>query len=366
MIRHASRDPSYSLIEVKRSEKTTADHPVPYPYHVAFLDSEFDMGFAAMCTDQRSWIVGVGGFPGRVEDGPPLRQAETIVFDCKTEAIAKGPPPTSPKYLPLAFTVGTRVYLLTYIPCIWSVPNGPPWFEVLDLSDASCVDGRLTNCSWRTLTPPPLFPVMDEEELALLDQAPWTARIESYAVVGRYILLSPAAGGGPSGTVAFDVSEETWHFVDREKNLPFIGEAVPYGRLFLGRSRSKESKDLAAYDISVAKTGTERTLSIVEVPLTLVEDDSPVTYAQFFSCLGNGVLCATGCGTKSTSCRVEKEDEDVYIRLYRPVNVEEGEEETQRGGIVLCSKGSVYYFKLHEPYCQLVTPTLVAAPCIVI
>jgi len=207
---------------------------------------------------------------------------------------------------------------------------------------------------------------MDEEELALLDQAPWTATIESYAVVGRYILLSPAAGGGPSGTVAFDVSEETRHFVDREKNLPFIGEAVPYGRLFLGRSRSKESKDLAAYDISVAKTGTERTLSIVEVPLTLIEDDSPVTYAQFFSCLGNGILCATGCGTKSTSCRVEKEDEDVYIRLYRPVNVEEGEEETQRGGIVLSSKGSVYYFKLHEPYCQLVTPTLVAAPCIVI
>ena len=100
------------------------------------------------------------------------------------------------------------------------------------------------------------------------------------------------------------------------------------------------------YDISVAKTGTERTLSIVEVPLTLIEDDSPVTYAQFFSCLGNGVLRATGCGTKSTSCRVEKEDEDVYIRLYRPVNVEEGEEETQRGGIVLSSKCSVYYFKL--------------------
>ena len=116
VIRHAPRDPSYSLIEVKRSEKTTADHPVPYPYHVAFLDSEFDMGFAAMCTDQRSWIVGVGGFPGRVEDGPPLRQAETIVFDCKTEAIAKGPPPTSPKYLPLAFAVGARVYGCTPSP----------------------------------------------------------------------------------------------------------------------------------------------------------------------------------------------------------------------------------------------------------
>ena len=241
------------------------------------------------------------------------------------------------------------------------MPNGPPWFEVLDLSDAACVDGRLTNCSWRTLTPPPLFPVLDEEELDLLDEAPWSAILESYAVVGHHILLSSAAGGPCTGTVAFDSSAEEWHFVDREKNLPFVGEAVPYGRHFLGRL-SKESKDLAAYDISVAKTGTERTLSIVEVPLTLIEDDSPVTYAQFFSCLGNGILCATGCGTKSTSCRVEKEDEDVYIRLYKPVNAEE----TQQGGIVLSSKCSVYYFKLHEPYYELVTPTLVAAPCIAI
>jgi len=130
------------------------------------------------------------------------------------------------------------------------VPNGPPWFEVLDLSDAACVDGRLTNCSWRTLTPPPLFPVLDEEELDLLDEAPWSAILESYAVVGHHILLSSAAGGPCTGTVAFDSSAEEWHFVDREKNLPFVGEAVPYGRHFLGRSRSKESKDLAAYTTS--------------------------------------------------------------------------------------------------------------------
>ena len=117
MVRHASRDPSYSLVELKRNEKTTtAGHPVPSPYRVAFLDGEFNMAFAAMCTDQRSWIVGVGGFPGCEEDGPPLGPAETIVFDCKTEAIAKVPPPTSPKYLPLAFAVGARVYGCTPSP----------------------------------------------------------------------------------------------------------------------------------------------------------------------------------------------------------------------------------------------------------
>ncbi|RCV23142.1 hypothetical protein SETIT_4G274800v2 [Setaria italica] len=191
--------------------------------------------------------------------------------------------------------------------------------------------------------------------------------IESYAVSGRHILLSAAAGCPVAGTVAFDASAEEWHFVDRERSLPFVGEAVPYGRLFLGRSRSKDSKDLTAYDIAVTKKGTDRTLAIVEVPLTFVmAGDSPVMSGQFFSCLGNGVVCAMGCLTEGTSRDVEIDDDELYIHLYSPVSAEEGEAEAQQGVTVLSSKGSRYHLRLHEPLCRLVAPTLVAAPCVAI
>jgi hypothetical protein len=44
-----------------------------------------------------------------------------------------------------------------------------------------------------------------------------------------------------AGTVAFDTTTDKWHFVDRQKNLPFIGEAVPYDDgIYLGKSKSKE------------------------------------------------------------------------------------------------------------------------------
>ncbi|CAN6200557.1 unnamed protein product [Urochloa humidicola] len=385
VIRHAARDPSYSLVELNHTEQTP-EHPAPFfPNRVACFDGEFNMGFAAVSTsDGRSWIVGVGGFPGRVDDGGPLEPPETVVFDCETAAVGKGPPPISPKYLPLAFAVGDRVYALSRIPNIWAPFDAPPWFEVLDLSAAAFPaggggGGRLTGCgSWRALPPPPLFPALpDETELDRLDHAPWTARIESYAVLGRrYILLSAAAGDPVAGTVAFDVSSEEWHFVDRERSLPFVGEGVPYGRrLFLGKSRSKESRDLAAYDMSLRKKkkgGGDWTLAITEVPLTIVRaGDSPMISRQFFSCLGNnGVLCGTGCSSDGAPHGHEIDDDEVHIHLYRPVVVsaEEGDEAAgaEQVGTVLSSEGSWYILKLHEPLYRLVTPTLVAAPCVAI
>lgn len=226
------------------------------------------MSFVAMNSQQRSWIVGVGG---RV-DRPNSSRGETIVFDCKAAGtVAKGPRPMASKYSPVVVTIGDKVYALACMPSIWVEPDLPPWFEVLHLSAASCVNGQLTGCSWCPLPSPPLFPILNEEGTSV-DKGPPIVEVESYAVVGNFILLSIVRDPlteRDAGTVAFDVYYEEWHFVDRERNLPFIGQAVPSaGHLFLGRSRS-EGNELTRYSISVTKTNSSSlVLSIVEVPAT--------------------------------------------------------------------------------------------------
>ncbi|CAN6206739.1 unnamed protein product [Urochloa humidicola] len=200
------------------------------------------MGFAAVSSRRRSWIVGVGGFSGN-RDG----RGQTVVFDCKTRLVAKGPRPTASKSEPVLFAVGEKIYALSRMPNVWRQPDFAPWFEVLDLSDASCVDGKLTDCTWLPLPSPPSFPILDDMEGIRIDSGPPIVEVESYAVVGHYILLSIATDPfteQEAGTVAFDTITDKWHYVDRQKNLPFFGEAVPYesddGLYYLGESKSKE------------------------------------------------------------------------------------------------------------------------------
>jgi hypothetical protein len=101
-----------------------------------------------------------------------------------------------------------------------------------------------------------------------------------------------------AGTVAFDTTTGKWHFVDRQKNLPFIGEAVPYEYM------SKEDNGLTAFYISMteSKKGTTPNLSIAEVPVTIAMTNETVTSGQFFSSLGNGVICEVGCCTENWTC----------------------------------------------------------------
>ncbi|KAK3130498.1 hypothetical protein QOZ80_6BG0494250 [Eleusine coracana subsp. coracana] len=264
VVRHAAKFPAYSLDKTKPTLKTAdSHHRLPVPRCIAYLDAEHDMGFTAMRSERRSWIVGVGGFPDLGED-----REQTIVFDCKTGVVAKGPRPRALKVEPVLFCVGEKIYALTSRPSA-RVPDRPPWFEVLDLSGASCVNGRLRDCSWRPLSPPPLFPILDEKAWFQISGGS-SVQVESYAVVSHYILLSIVRDPftlEDQCTLAFDTLAEEWYYVDKQKNLPFIGEAIPYSRLFLGRSRDKQLNDLTAYIISVTKTSTSSPiLSILEVP----------------------------------------------------------------------------------------------------
>ncbi|CAN6176851.1 unnamed protein product [Urochloa humidicola] len=141
VVRHAVACPAYSVYRIKHA-LASADHPLPVPSRVKYLDAEHGMSFAAVSSRRRSWIVGVGGFSGH-RDG----RGQTIVFDCNTRLVAKGPRPTASKSEPVLFVVGEKVYALSRMPNVWRLPDYAPWFEVLDLSDASCVDGKLTGCA---------------------------------------------------------------------------------------------------------------------------------------------------------------------------------------------------------------------------
>ncbi|GJM97456.1 hypothetical protein PR202_ga14385 [Eleusine coracana subsp. coracana] len=168
-----------------------------------------------------------------------------------------------------------------------------------------------------------------------LDRGPPIVEVESYVVVGNYILLSIVNDPfteQDAGTVAFDTIAQEWLDLD-QRDLPFIGQAVPYGRLFLGRSRSG---DLTAYDISVSDTKTELMLSITDVSVTVgITNDTPLVSGQFFASLGNGVICAVGCCTESWTCREEIEKDAIYMNFHSPISGDE-----QAGKVVLSSSPS--------------------------
>ncbi|GJN39337.1 hypothetical protein PR202_gb28448 [Eleusine coracana subsp. coracana] len=335
----------------------TRENPVPFPCRVQYLDAQHNMSFVALSSAKLSWIVRAGGSSHGGQEGQTA-----IVFDCKTGSVIKGPNLTESKDTPVVVTVGERVYALSSTPSMWMPPDLPPWFEVLDLSGASCVDGQLTNCTWCPLPPPPFFPMLGYDGCSRLDRGPPNVEVESYVVVGNYILLSIINNPfteKDAGTVAFDTIAQEWLDLD-QRDLPFVGQAVPYGRLFLGSSRSG---DFTAYDISVTETKTELMLSITEVPVItdgITNDDTPLISGQFFATLGDGVICGVGYCTESWTCREEIEKDAIYMSSHSPIS---GDDE-QAGKVVLSSSPSKYFFRLHESKCHLIAPSLVAAPCL--
>nr|CAB3459743.1 unnamed protein product [Digitaria exilis] len=368
VVRHAVVRPAYSVYRIKHP-LVSADHPLPVPCRVKYLDAEHDMSFAAVSSRRRSWIVGVGGFRGR-QGG----RGQTIVFDCKTGLVAKGPSPMASKYQPVLFVVGEKVYALAHMPNVWRQPDSAPLFEVLDLSDASCVDGKLTGCDWFPLPPLPLFPCLNMEgvriRVAIFPAEVGIRPVNSgdgppAGLTGRGPIRQLGRGRDPftdeeAGTVAFDTITDRWHYVDRQKNMPFIGEAVPYDGLYLGRSKSKEWDDLTAYQLSMTKTnGTYQTprLSIEEVPII-----AP-TYmpGQFFASLGKGVICAVGCSTQNWTGNEELEMDDIYINIHTCVDAKEESKTKWPGELMLPNKPAMYAFSVQEPIYQLIAPSLAAA-----
>jgi hypothetical protein len=73
---------------------------------------------------------------------------------------------TGPKLLstklylcPVLLTVGSsRIYALSRNPNVKGEIDFVPWIEVLDISQAQVVDGRLVNCEWKEMPRPPFFP----------------------------------------------------------------------------------------------------------------------------------------------------------------------------------------------------------------
>lgn len=109
--------------------------------------------FVPVRSKRGPWIVGVGGDIAKEDYG-----AETIVFDTKTQQVITGPKPLSTKLCPVLLTVGHRIYALSRNPSVKGEPDFVPWFEVLDISQAQVVDGRLVNCEWKEMPLPPFFP----------------------------------------------------------------------------------------------------------------------------------------------------------------------------------------------------------------
>jgi hypothetical protein len=84
--------------------------------------------FASVRSAHRAWIVGVGGDPGGA-----------VIFDTKTRKVIHGPVLNSAKWCPVLTAVGDKVYALSKTPCWIRDPDFPPWFEVLDLSNAKVI-----------------------------------------------------------------------------------------------------------------------------------------------------------------------------------------------------------------------------------
>ncbi|CAL5006492.1 unnamed protein product [Urochloa decumbens] len=137
-----------------------------------------DMSFVSAHSEHGSWIVGVGG-----------------------------------------------VYAISRRP---KVPYGSkfdwlPWFESLSFNEGVPCINRKNFPFWKSLPPPPCFPYFLEPSEFL---SPPDISVSSYAAVGSHILLSLEQQG--TGTYAFHVVAETWEKVC-DKNLPFVGQAVPLG-----------------------------------------------------------------------------------------------------------------------------------------
>ncbi|XP_072146955.1 uncharacterized protein [Setaria viridis] len=174
------------------------------------------MSFVAAHSKHGTWIVGVGGLGG-----------STIIYEPSTPAAGtlRGPELSVPKEEPILISHGGKVYAISRRPKVHRRLNldFPPWFESLSFKKGvACIyhDG----CpSWKSLPPPPCFPCS-------LD--PWDFRyppdisVSSYAAVGSHMLLSLQQE--ETGTYAFHLVEKTWEKVC-DKNLPFVGQAVPIG-----------------------------------------------------------------------------------------------------------------------------------------
>uniref|UniRef100_A0ACD5VLN0 Uncharacterized protein n=1 Tax=Avena sativa TaxID=4498 RepID=A0ACD5VLN0_AVESA len=284
VVAHGCVSPAFSVFKVEPyTDGGGAETPASIPRRLARLKCKHSMSFVALILKDHRWIVDVGGSSTESHYGPG-----TIVFDTEKQSVIRGPEPKSIKSCPVLLAIDHKIYALSRSPSVVGPLDFVPWFEVLDLSKAQEVDGRLTNCKWRRLKRPPFFPW---ELTPRQYVCPPSVTVGSYAAVGSRILVSVA---GQVGTFAFDTNSNKWSKVDDKNSLPFVEGAVPHSPgLFLGLSRT--TKAITGYKISV--DSDDDSLSVVKIPVVSdLQDEETIRSSYNFLSLGiDGGFCLMTC-----------------------------------------------------------------------
>lgn len=281
--------PVYSIYKMDCPYHSCSPAPKRQRLHpLATLEIEGSRTFVSMQTGCRKWIVVVGSW-------------HTIVFDTETEDVIHGPKLINGKECPVLVAVEDKIYALSSIPEVEGELDFEPWFEVLDLSQATVVDGCLEDCAWEELPSPPCFPCqLDAQEFF----CPPVVIVESYVVVGSYILMSIRSD--QHTTYAFDTVSAKWQKVHGSKSLPFIGCPTPQHDitgLYLGKSSQDNHSCsglarltdpvISAYSIKLTSCEKEDdiNLSITEFPIKSSQTCNAVT-GLHYSLLDKGIFCS--------------------------------------------------------------------------
>ncbi|CAL5024109.1 unnamed protein product [Urochloa decumbens] len=232
-----AEQPSYSVFMVDAAAAAAAEGnelPSARTLGGGLPGAEHGMSFVTAHSQHGTWIVGVGGLGG-----------SAIIYDPSTPGATLRAPELYPKQEPIPISHGGKGYAISRRPRGHLNLNldFPPWFESLSFrKGVPCIyhDG----CpSWKWLPPPPCFP-------CFLD--PWEYRhppdisISSYAAVDSHILISLQQE--ETGTCAFHVVKKTWEKVC-DKNLPFVGQAVPLGGSLFAACRVTPNNASAAASV---------------------------------------------------------------------------------------------------------------------
>ncbi|CAL5082234.1 unnamed protein product [Urochloa decumbens] len=349
VVGHEISHPAYSVYKVKPlPDGGGGDRPMRIRRRLrpaASLYAKLSMAFVPVQSRLGPWIVGVGGDLANEDYGP-----ETIVFDTVTQEVITGPKLVSTKMCPVLLPIGDRIYALSRNPSVKEEPDFVPWFEVLDLSQVEVVQGRLMNCEWKEMPRPPFFPWELTPRQYIF---PPEVNVKSYVAVGSCILVSVT---GQTGTHMFDTETEQWAKLD-DKDLPFVGGAIPHGPLlFLGLSRAVEK--ITAYKITVT-TGCP-SLSIVEFPMvTDWEVEKEIVSSSRFVSLGNHGFCSFKCRSIDRTPGPKYEGELVSMRAYTIENpLSQGHLESIRN--VLVSNQQKQIYNVRDSFRGLDSPSLEA------
>uniref|UniRef100_A0ACD5XNW0 Uncharacterized protein n=1 Tax=Avena sativa TaxID=4498 RepID=A0ACD5XNW0_AVESA len=298
VLQHGVKEPAYSVFKVDAAAAgcRRARHLI------RLRASRQGMSFVAVHSKPGSWIVGVGG----------VERPSTIIYDPSTHEEFQGPRPKSAGIDPVLISRSGKIYSISRRP-FFKVNLDVvyvSWFQCLSFKKGPGVS------FWEDLDPPPFFP-------ARLTPRQWLNPpdicVLSYAAVGSYILLSPEHQ--PGGTFAYHIREETWTKI-HEKNLPFLGDAVPLGGHYFA-SRSKSSSAMAVFYLAVDESSVPARLSVMEFTVPS-EDRIP---GQLLCPLGGTSFCAIDlkCSSPSSQSGMLKTAQIILTTCQMNINLTHSE-----------------------------------------